>query len=82
MVGEILGLIALGVVVGALGRLIHRGREQFGVWSTIAIGIASAVLVGVFVDGIVLSFVLAVVVAVALVALYSAALARSTQRRA
>ncbi|HEU4449141.1 MAG TPA: hypothetical protein VFR63_04035 [Gaiellaceae bacterium] len=69
--GEIIGLIVVGLIVGALGRLFHPGTDSMGVLTTIVIGIASALLVGWLVGGGILGFVLAVVVAVVLVALWS-----------
>jgi uncharacterized membrane protein YeaQ/YmgE (transglycosylase-associated protein family) len=68
-IGEIIGLIIIGLIVGALGRLIHPGPDPMGFLMTIAIGIASALLVGWLVGGGVLGFILAVVVAAVLVAL-------------
>jgi uncharacterized membrane protein YeaQ/YmgE (transglycosylase-associated protein family) len=69
--GEIIGLIIIGLVVGALGRLIHPGPDPIGVLMTIAIGIGSALLVGWLVGGGILGFILAIVVAAILVALVS-----------
>jgi uncharacterized membrane protein YeaQ/YmgE (transglycosylase-associated protein family) len=70
-IGEIIGLVVIGLVIGALGRLFHRGTAPMGILMTIAIGIASALLVGWLVGGGFLGFLLAVIVAVVLVALYS-----------
>jgi uncharacterized membrane protein YeaQ/YmgE (transglycosylase-associated protein family) len=70
-IGEIIGLIIVGLVIGALGRLFHPGHDPIGILMTIAIGIGSALLVGWLVGGGILGFVLAVVVAVILVALVS-----------
>ena len=70
MIGEIIGLIVLGLVIGALGRLIHRGRDPMGLLATIAIGVASSLIVGLVIESTALSFILAVIVAVVLVALY------------
>jgi uncharacterized membrane protein YeaQ/YmgE (transglycosylase-associated protein family) len=69
--GEIIGLIIIGLIVGALGRLIHRGPDPIGALMTIAIGIGSALLVGWLVGGGILGFILAIVVAAILVALVS-----------
>jgi uncharacterized membrane protein YeaQ/YmgE (transglycosylase-associated protein family) len=70
-IGEIIGLIVVGLIIGALGRLFHPGRDPIGVLMTIAIGIGSALLVGWLVGGGILGFILAVIVAVVLVALVS-----------
>lgn len=70
-IGEIIGLVIVGLVVGALGRFLHPGSDPMGLLLTIAIGIASALLVGWLVGGGILGFILAVVVAVILVALWA-----------
>ena len=66
---HIISLIIVGLLVGALGRLFHRGRDRMGILMTIAIGVASALLVGWLVGGGILGFILAVIVAAVLVAL-------------
>jgi uncharacterized membrane protein YeaQ/YmgE (transglycosylase-associated protein family) len=70
-IGEIIGLIIIGLIVGALGRLIHPGPDSMGVLMTIAIGVGSALLVGWLVGGGILGFTLAIVVAAILVAVMS-----------
>jgi uncharacterized membrane protein YeaQ/YmgE (transglycosylase-associated protein family) len=70
-IGEIIGLIIVGLVVGALGRLFHPGSDPMGLLMTIVIGIGSALLVGWLVGGGILGFILAVIVAVVLVAIWS-----------
>jgi uncharacterized membrane protein YeaQ/YmgE (transglycosylase-associated protein family) len=70
-IGEIIGLIIVGLIVGALGRLINPGPDPIGILMTIVIGIASALLVGWLVGGGILGFILAVIVAAVLVTLVS-----------
>jgi uncharacterized membrane protein YeaQ/YmgE (transglycosylase-associated protein family) len=70
-IGEIIGLIIVGLVVGALGRLFHPGSDPMGVLMTIAIGIASTLLVFWLIGGGILGWILAVVVAIILVAIWS-----------
>lgn len=70
-IGEIIGLIVIGLLVGALGRLFHPGVDAMGFLMTLAIGIASALLVGWLAGGGIIGFVLAVIVAVVLVAIWS-----------
>jgi uncharacterized membrane protein YeaQ/YmgE (transglycosylase-associated protein family) len=62
-------LIIVGAIVGALGRLIHPGRDPMGWLLTILIGIASLVIAGVIFSNGVLEFVVGIIVAVILVAL-------------
>ena len=66
----IIALIIVGLIVGALGRLFHPGGDPMGLLMTMAIGIASTLIVGLLIGGV-LGFILAVVVAVILVALWS-----------
>jgi len=66
----ILGLIIAGLVVGALGRLFHPGRDPMGLLMTIGIGIASVIVAGLLIGhhGF-WTFVFAVLIGVALVAI-------------
>ena len=67
---HIISLIIIGVLVGALGRLFHPGRDRMGILMTLTIGVASVLIAGLLIGGF-LGFVLAVVIGVALVALWS-----------
>lgn len=67
---HIIGLVLIGLLVGALGRLFHPGRDKMGLLMTMAIGVASVVIAGMLIHGF-LGFVVAVVIGVALVALWS-----------
>ena len=62
----IIGLIVAGLVIGALGRLIHPGADPMPIWLTILIGIAASLIAGLLIGGL-LGFVLAVVIAAVLV---------------
>jgi uncharacterized membrane protein YeaQ/YmgE (transglycosylase-associated protein family) len=75
----LIGLIIAGIIVGALGRLFHPGREPMGILATIGVGIASVILAGILIGhhGI-LTFIVAVGIGVLLVALVG----RLTSRRA
>jgi uncharacterized membrane protein YeaQ/YmgE (transglycosylase-associated protein family) len=44
MIGLILSAIVVGVIVGALGRLVVPGRQSISIWLTIGIGIAAALI--------------------------------------
>jgi uncharacterized membrane protein YeaQ/YmgE (transglycosylase-associated protein family) len=71
MIGEIIGLIVVGLIVGALGRLINPGRDPMGLLATLAIGVASMLIVGLIVESTLWSFILGVIVAVVLVSVYA-----------
>jgi uncharacterized membrane protein YeaQ/YmgE (transglycosylase-associated protein family) len=68
MIGRIIGLIIAGLIIGALGRLVHPGRDPMPIWLTIVIGIAAALVAGLIIGGL-LGFILAVIIAAVLVAL-------------
>jgi uncharacterized membrane protein YeaQ/YmgE (transglycosylase-associated protein family) len=70
-IGEIIGLIVVGLIIGALGRLINPGPDPMGILMTIVIGVASALIVGWLVGGGVLAFILAVIVAAILVTVFA-----------
>lgn len=75
MVLHIVGLVLLGLLVGALGRLFHPGHDRMGLLTTMAIGVASVLIAGLLIGGF-LGFVLAVVIGVILVAAWSRLQAR------
>jgi uncharacterized membrane protein YeaQ/YmgE (transglycosylase-associated protein family) len=60
--------IIVGAVVGALGRLLHRGRDPMGWLLTIAIGVVAMIIAAAISSGW-LAFIIGVIVAVILVAL-------------
>lgn len=66
---EIIWLIIVGLIVGALGRLVNPGRDPMGWLLTIGIGVASVLLVGLLLpdDWEFWRFVVAVIVAAILV---------------
>ncbi len=62
----IIGLIVAGLIIGALGRLVHPGADPMPIWLTILIGIAASLISGLLIGGLI-GFVLAVVIAAVLV---------------
>ena len=60
--------IIVGAIVGALGRLLHPGRDPMGWLLTIAIGVVSMLVAALISSGW-LAFIIGVIVAVILVAL-------------
>jgi uncharacterized membrane protein YeaQ/YmgE (transglycosylase-associated protein family) len=71
MIGRIIGLLIAGLIVGALGRLVHPGKDPMPIWLTILIGIVATVAAGLLIGGLI-GFVIAVAIAVGLVALVGA----------
>jgi uncharacterized membrane protein YeaQ/YmgE (transglycosylase-associated protein family) len=67
-IGRIIGLIVIGLIVGALARLFHPGRDAMGLGLTFLIGIAAVIVAGLLLPGV-WGFILAIVIGVVLVAL-------------
>ena len=44
MLGLIISAIVVGLIIGALGRLVLPGRQDMPIWLTILIGIAAAIV--------------------------------------
>lgn len=79
----IIGWILIGLVAGALGKLIMPGKDPGGIIVTILIGIAGALLaafiapaVGINLTGKFASYIAATIGAVVLLALYRVIIAR------
>jgi uncharacterized membrane protein YeaQ/YmgE (transglycosylase-associated protein family) len=62
--------IVVGAIIGALGRLLHPGRDPMGWLLTLAIGIVSMIIAAAISSGW-LAFIIGVIVAVVLIALVS-----------
>ncbi|WP_409329335.1 GlsB/YeaQ/YmgE family stress response membrane protein [Trujillonella humicola] len=77
MIGQIIGLIVVGLIIGALARLITPGKQHMSIFATLALGVVGAFIGGTiggfFNDSTnpfelnVLGFVFAVIAAVLLV---------------
>ncbi|MGY1822567.1 GlsB/YeaQ/YmgE family stress response membrane protein [Geodermatophilus sp. SYSU D00079] len=80
MIWDILGLIVVGLIIGALARLLKPGKQQMSILATMVLGVIGA-LIGGFIASLIgtgdifelniLGFILAVVAAVILVGVYA-----------
>jgi uncharacterized membrane protein YeaQ/YmgE (transglycosylase-associated protein family) len=43
-IGGILGALVIGLIIGALGRLVVPGRQNIPIWLTIVVGIVAALI--------------------------------------
>ncbi|WP_345770370.1 GlsB/YeaQ/YmgE family stress response membrane protein [Blastococcus saxobsidens] len=85
---DILGLIVIGLVIGALARLILPGKQNISIVATLVLGVLGA-LIGGFIASLlgtgdifelnILGFVLAVVAALVLVGGYAGTAGRSNR---
>ncbi|WNV75724.1 GlsB/YeaQ/YmgE family stress response membrane protein [Geodermatophilus sp. DSM 44513] len=47
---QVLGLVAVGLVIGVLARLVKPGRQRMSVFATLVLGVAGAVIGGLIAD--------------------------------
>jgi uncharacterized membrane protein YeaQ/YmgE (transglycosylase-associated protein family) len=73
--------IIVGAIVGALGRLVHPGRDPMGWLLTIGIGIVAMLIAGIISSGW-LAFVIGVIIAALLVMLVARLGGGDRRRRA
>ncbi len=69
-------LIIVGAIVGALGRLLHPGRDPMGWILTIVLGIVSLIVAGLIVGSGFWEFVLGIIIAAVLLVIWSRVAAR------
>ena len=83
---QILGLIVIGLVIGAIARLIKPGRQKLGLLWTLLLGLAGALIGGIIASflgtgGIfelnILGFIVAVIAAFLLIGVAEAGAGRS-----
>jgi uncharacterized membrane protein YeaQ/YmgE (transglycosylase-associated protein family) len=87
-IGAIIGWIIIGLIAGALGKLIMPGDDPGGIIVTIILGIAGALvggflagLIGIGGGGIIWSIIIATIGAIILLAIYRAIAGGRTARR-
>ncbi|MGI8682182.1 MAG: GlsB/YeaQ/YmgE family stress response membrane protein [Mycobacteriales bacterium] len=86
MIGLIISYIIIGLIVGALARLVIPGRQSMGIGLTIALGVVGAVVGGLITRAIVgnghkwISLIVSVAVAALLVYLVSGMQSRNKAR--
>jgi uncharacterized membrane protein YeaQ/YmgE (transglycosylase-associated protein family) len=76
-----IGLIIVGAIVGALGRLFHPGPDPMGWIITIVLGIVSLIIGGIIASGF-WAFVIGVILAIVLTAIYGRVMATRGPRMA
>lgn len=79
--GHILGLLVVGLLVGALARAVLPGRQALPIWLTMLIGAGSLLLAGLIVHTFFLALVVGVAVAAVVIAVTQGGFrAKSTTR--
>lgn len=87
-IGAIIGWIIIGLIAGALGKLIMPGDDPGGIFMTMLLGIAGAFvggflasLIGIGGGGIIWTIIIATIGAIILLAIYRAIVGGRTARR-
>ncbi|HET7480724.1 MAG TPA: GlsB/YeaQ/YmgE family stress response membrane protein [Rubrobacteraceae bacterium] len=87
-IGAIIGWIIIGLIAGALGKLIMPGDDPGGIIVTIILGIAGAFiggflasLIGIGGGGVIWTIIIATIGAIILLAIYRAVVGGRTARR-
>ena len=65
----ILGLLIVGLLVGALARAVLPGRQALPIWLTMLIGAGSLLVAGLIVHTFIVALIVGVVIAAAIIAL-------------
>ena len=76
---NIIVLLIVGLVVGALGRAVVPGRQAMPLWLTMLIGVGSLLLAGLVFNSLLLEVVVGTLIAAALIAVSQGA-SRSKSR--
>ena len=88
MIGAVIFWIIIGLIAGALGKLIMPGDDPGGIFVTMLIGIAGAILggfltslIGLGEGGLIWTIIVATIGAIILLAIYRAVVGGRTARR-
>ena len=64
-------LIIVGLIVGALGRALHPGKDPLGWILTLVLGVVSLLIAGLIFSNGVLEFIIGIIIAAVLLALWA-----------
>jgi uncharacterized membrane protein YeaQ/YmgE (transglycosylase-associated protein family) len=65
----IIALLIVGLLVGALARLVLPGRQALPIWLTMLIGVGSLLIAGAIFNGLLMEIVVGTIIAAAIIAL-------------
>jgi len=65
---NIIVLLIVGLIVGALGRAVVPGKQSMPIWLTLLIGVGSLLLAGLIFNGLLIEIIVGTLVAAALIA--------------
>jgi uncharacterized membrane protein YeaQ/YmgE (transglycosylase-associated protein family) len=65
---NIIVLLIVGLVVGALGRAVVPGKQSMPIWLTLLIGVGSLLLAGLLPFGLIVEIIVGTLIAAAIIA--------------
>ena len=65
---NIIVLLIVGLIVGALGRAVVPGKQSMPIWLTLLIGVGSLLLAGLLPVGLIVEIIVGTLIAAALIA--------------
>ncbi len=65
---DIIVLLIVGLVVGALGRAVVPGKQSMPIWLTLLIGVGSLLLAGLLPFGLIVEIIVGTLIAAAIIA--------------
>ena len=75
---NIIVLLIVGLIVGALGRAVVPGKQSMPIWLTLLIGVGSLLLAGLIFNGLLIEVIVGTLVAAALIAVTQGAAKKKT----
>ncbi len=71
---NVIVLLIVGLVVGALGRAVVPGKQSMPIWLTMLIGVGALLLAGLVLNGLLIEIIVGTLVAAAIIAVTQGAL--------
>jgi uncharacterized membrane protein YeaQ/YmgE (transglycosylase-associated protein family) len=75
---NIIVLLIVGLIVGALGRAVVPGKQSMPIWLTLLIGVGSLLLAGLIFNGLLIEVIVGTLVAAALIAVTQGAASKKS----
>ncbi len=75
---NIIVLLIVGLIVGALGRAVVPGKQSMPIWLTLLIGVGSLLLAGLIFNGLLIEIIVGTLVAAALIAVTQGAVTKKS----
>ncbi len=75
---NIIVLLIVGLIVGALGRAVVPGKQSMPIWLTLLIGVGSLLLAGLLPFGLIVEVIIGTLIAAAIIAVTQGAVSKKS----